>query len=73
MGRITVKDIANGVKSMTKDRRGRVYTAVLADDAHKELFFVTRYDSIHRLMTHCNNRPKMFRCRGIKIYTTKED
>ena len=57
--------------SIESDFRGRIYSFVVSDEVHKELFWHTRRDSIHRQLTHCSNRPKMFRHNGIKIHLTE--
>lgn len=54
--------------SIETDFRGRVYSEVFTKEVHKEIFWVTRRDSIHRQLTHCSNRPKMFKVNGIRLY-----
>ena len=39
---------------------------------HKNIYWASRYQNIHRLITHCSNRPKRFIANGILVVTLEE-
>lgn len=54
------------------DYRYRAYNCVVSPETHKDIYWASRYTNIHRLITHCSNRPKVFRFNGIDIIESEE-
>lgn len=40
---------------------------IVNDMVHEELFWLSRYQSVHRLITHCNHRPDRYRALGVIV------
>ncbi len=63
--KLTYKTLADA--HTKQPTRPRFLIALVNTADHKAMYWASRYQSIHRLITHCSHRPKQFMASGYKI------